>query len=186
MGVRKAVFLDLQGTLGGDGLGDILGFAFFPFAASAVKLLNEADLLTIVVTNQTHISEGCFTYDEFGERIDDLKKELAEYGAKLDGVYCCPHRPSDKCSCRKPLPGMILQAQKDFNLDLPGCYLVGDSGSADMMLARSVGCKAVLVRTGLGEGSLGRYRGLWADIEPDFAAQDVLDAARWIVATEEL
>jgi histidinol-phosphate phosphatase family protein len=177
---RKAVFLDLQGTLGGDGFGDILGFAFFPFAVPAIKLLNEADLLTIAITNQTHISQGHFTYDEFERRIDDLKQELAEHGAKLDGVYCCPH------SCRKPAPGMVLQAQRDFDLDLSGCYLVGDRGDADMVLARSVGCKAILVRTGLGEGSLGQYRDSWADIEPDFVAQDVLDAARWIVAMEEL
>jgi D-glycero-D-manno-heptose 1,7-bisphosphate phosphatase len=186
MGSRKAVFLDLQGTLGGDGLGDILDFAFFPFAVPAIKLLNEADLLTIAITNQTHISQGRFTYDEFEKRIDDLKQELAEHEAKLDAVYCCPHVPADRCSCRKPSPGMVLQAQRDFDLDLSRCYVIGDRGDADMVLARSVGCKAVLVRTGLGEGSLGQYRDWWADVEPDFVAQDVLDAARWIVAMEEL
>lgn len=183
---RKAVFLDLQGTLGGDGFGDVLDFAFFSFAISAIKLLNDADLLTIVITNQTHISRGYFTHDEFEDRIDCLKRELAEYGAKLDGVYCCPHVPDDKCSCRKPLPGMVFQARRDFNLDLSRCYFVGDRGDTDMILARSAGCKAIMVHTGLGEGSLGQYRDTWADIEPDCIAQDVLDAARWILAVEEL
>ena len=183
---QKAVFLDLQGTLGGDGFGDILDFSFFPFAVHAIRLLNEANLLTIVVTNQTHIARGYFTCHEFGERVSELKRELAENEAKLDGVYCCPHTPDDHCSCRKPLPGMILQAQTDFNLDPSRCYLVGDNGSSDMVLARSIGCKAILVRTGLGEGSLGKYRNSWSDIEPDFVAQDVLDAARWILAMEGL
>jgi len=185
MGNRKAVFLDLQGTLGGDGLGDILHFAFFPFAISAIKRLNEAHLLVIMITNQSHISKGYFMYDEFERRADKLRHELAEYGAKLDGIYCCPHTPEDNCSCRKPLSGMVLQAQRDFDLDLSGCYLVGDTGAWDMVLARSVGCRAVLVRTGLGDGSLGQYRNRWADIEPDFVAQDVYDAAKWIVDSEE-
>jgi len=82
-------------------------------------------------------------------------------------------------------PGMVLQAQRDFGLDLSECYLVGDTGAWDMVLARSVGCRAVLVRTGLGDGSLGQYRNRWADIEPDFVTQDVLDAAKWMVESEE-
>jgi histidinol-phosphate phosphatase family protein len=184
MGGRKTVFLDLQGTLGGEGLGHILDFSFYPFSIPAIKLLNETGLLAIVITNQSHISRGHFTYDEFEKRMDDLKLELAEGGARLDGVYCCPHTEEDNCSCRKPKPGMVLQAQRDFDLDLSKCYLVGDVGAWDMVLARSVGCKAVLVRTGLGEGSLGQYRNRWADIEPDFVARDVLDAAVWIVGSE--
>ena len=182
---RKAVFLDLQGTLGGEGFGDILDFAFFPSAIPAIRLLNEADLWAIVITNQSHISRGDFTYEEFEARVEELKRELAEHGARLDGVYCCPHTREDGCSCKKPLPGMVLQAQDDFDLDLSECYLVGDVGAWDMVLAHSVGCRAVLVRTGLGEGSLEEYRHLWADIELDFVAQDVLDAARWIVGSEK-
>ena len=181
MSNRKAVFLDLQGTLGGDGFGDVLGFVFFPFSASAIKLLNDVGLLSIVITNQTHISRGDFTYGEFEARMYELQQELAQYGAKLDGFYCCPHMPEDKCLCMKPHPGMLLQAQKDFGLDLSECYVIGDRGDADMAVARIAGCKAILVRTGLGCGSLGQYRYTWADIEPDYIAQDVLDGARWIV-----
>jgi len=155
MGNRKAVFLDLQGTLGGDGLGDILHFAFFPFAISAIKRLNEAHLLVIMITNQSHISKGYFMYDEFERRADKLRHELAEYGAKLDGIYCCPHTPEDNCSCRKPLSGMVLQAQRDFDLDLSGCYLVGDTGAWDMVLARSVGCKGYWCVLDWAKGRLG-------------------------------
>ncbi len=184
MSSRRAVFLDLQGTLGGEGMGDILDFSFYPFSISAIKLLNEANLMVIVVTNQSHISKGYFTYDHFDRRVDELKQELAEHGAELDAVYCCPHTSEDNCTCRKPLPGMLLQAQRELGLDLTECYLVGDTGAWDMMLARSVGSKAILVRTGLGEGSLGEYRHLWAEIEPDFVAENLLEAAGWIVESE--
>ena len=177
---RKAVFLDLQGTLGGDGLGDIREFSFFPCSAPAVRLLSQAGLLVIVLTNQTHIAKGCFSLRDFEVRMGQLKQELAKQGARVDGVYCCPHGKDDDCPCKKPLPGMVLRAQRDFALDLAACYLVGDCGSNDMVLAQAVGCRAILVGTGLGEGSLGEYRRLWADIEPDFIADDVLDAARWI------
>jgi histidinol-phosphate phosphatase family protein len=186
MSAGRAVFLDLQGTLGGDGLGDILGFTFYPHSIPAIRLLNQAGLLTVVVTNQSHIGRGDFTLDDFESRIEALQHELAEHGARWDAVYCCPHTREDRCSCRKPLPGMVLQAQKDLGLDLSRCYLVGDTGAWDMVLARSVGCRAVLVRTGLGEGSLGEYRHTWADIEPDFVAYDVLHAARWVLQDPDL
>ena len=185
MSTRKAVFLDLQGTLGGDGLGDILDFTFFPFSIPAIRLLNAANLPVIVVTNQSHISKGRFTYQDFEKRIDVLKQELAQHKARLDGVYCCPHRKQDNCSCKKPLPGMLLQAQKDFDLNLSNCYVVGDTGAWDMAMAWSVGCKAILVRTGSGESSLEQHRHLWIDAEPNYIAQDVLDAARWIIDAEK-
>ena len=106
-----------------------------------------------------------------------------KFDATLDAVYYCPHAADDGCNCRKPRPGLVQQAREDFGLRLDQCYLVGDVGAWDMVLAKTVGCRAVLVRTGWGEGSLGPYRHLWRDIEPDYVATDVLDAARWI-ATE--
>ncbi len=185
MSKQKAAFLDLQGTLGGKGLGDIIDFSFSPFSPLAIKLLNEANLLVIVLTNQSHIAKGYFTYEHFEKRIEELKEKLAEQKAKLDTVYCCPHASDSDCSCRKPSPGLVIQAQKDFDLDVSQSYLVGDTGAWDMLLARSVGCKAILVCTGLGEDSLGEYRHMWKGIKPDFIAKNVLDAARWIVGLEQ-
>jgi D-glycero-D-manno-heptose 1,7-bisphosphate phosphatase len=178
----RAVFLDLQGTLGGEGLDDVLRFSFFPCAAPAIRLLNEAGLLAIVVTNQSHIARGDFTYAQFERRMDALRAELAEHGARLDAVYCCPHGKEDGCACRKPRPGMLLAAQRELGLDLARSYVVGDTGAWDMVMARAAGAGAILVRTGLGEGSLVEYRHTWADIEPDFVADDVLQAAEWVVA----
>ena len=181
---RRAVFLDLQGTLGGEGLGDIRDFSFFPGAAGAIKLLNDAGLLVIVLTNQSHIAKGCFSYEEFEERMSQLTRKLTEQGASVDAVYCCPHGKDDGCTCKKPLPGMVFRARRDFELDVIACYLVGDCGVTDMVLAQAAGCRAILVRTGLGESSLGEYRHLWAEVEPDFIASDVLEAVRWVIASE--
>jgi len=76
----------------------------------------------------------------------------------------------------------LHQAQRDFGMDLSECYVVGDMGSSDMLMAQAAGCKSILVRTGVGESSLNEYRRTWAAMEPDLIATDVLEAAQWIVA----
>jgi D-glycero-D-manno-heptose 1,7-bisphosphate phosphatase len=183
-GGGTAVFLDLQGTLGGDGLGDIRDFTFFPEAFPAIRRLHEIAVPVFTVTNQSHIAKGLFTLDAFNRRMTELLRELTERGAGLDGVYCCPHSEQDNCTCRKPRTGLLEQAQGEFALDLSRCYVVGDSGAWDIVMARRAGCKAILVRSGLGESSLGEYRHLWKDTEPDFLAADILQAAEWIVRME--
>ena len=184
MTLHPAVFLDLQGTLGGDGLGNILDFEFFPQAIPAIQCLNASGLTAIVVTNQSQIGRGVLTYAQYLKRVDELQAILAENHAHLDAFYCCPHTKAQGCDCCKPRPGMLLQAQKDFQLDLATCYLVGDTGAWDMLLAKATGCHSVLVRTGLGENSLGEYRHTWAGFEADFIAEDVLEAARWVAKSE--
>lgn len=177
-----AAFVDLQGTLGGEGFGDIRDFAFFSCAVPAIRLLNDAHLAVIVVTNQSRIGGGLFTEAYFQERIADLEAQLAASGARFDAVYCCPHTDRDSCDCRKPSPVLLQRAERGLGLDLAASYVVGDSGASDMVMARAAGCRAVLVRSGLGEGSLGPYRHLWQEVTPNYIAQDVLDAAAWIVS----
>jgi D-glycero-D-manno-heptose 1,7-bisphosphate phosphatase len=111
-----------------------------------------------------------------------LQDEVEKAGAKIAAVYCCPHRAKDDCECRKPKPGIVLAACKDLSLDIAKCYLLGDTGASDMILAHSIGSKKILVRTGLGESSLTEYRHTWVNITPDFIAADVLEAAKWIIA----
>jgi histidinol-phosphate phosphatase family protein len=185
MNGRTAVFLDLQGTLGGEGLGDIRDFVFYPFTIPAIKLLNKANLLTVIITNQTHITAEKFTLQYFQDRMKALQQEAADGGAGIDAVYCCPQGQNDGCNCKKPKPGLVLQAQMELNLDLNGCYLVGDAGVWDMVLAHSLNIKGVLVRTGLGESSLGEYKNTWPDITPHYIAENVLDAAQWIISDME-
>ncbi len=181
MNTRSAVFLDLQGTLGGEGLGDIQDFEFYPSAIPAIRLLNQSGLFAIVVTNQSHIAKGVFTYEQYEQRVAELKQELSRSGVSLDAIYCCPHDHADVCTCRKPKLGLLHEAQRDFGMELKECYVVGDWGSVDMLMAQAAGCKGLLVRTGVGESSLQEYRHTWVGVEPDLIAADVLEAVEWIV-----
>lgn len=179
--MQRAVFLDRDGTLGGDG-----GychpdeFQLFPSAAPAIRLLNDAGYLIIVVTNQTHIGRGEITLEQMAASFRRLNADLAAEGAHLDGWYICPHRKVDACRCRKPSPSLLLQAAREHDLDLTASWMVGDSGAADMLAGAAAGCRLILVRTGWGESSLGAYRHTWADVEPDYVAADLLGAAVWI------
>lgn len=184
MNNRITVFLDLQGTLGGDGLGDTSNFEFYPFTIEAIKRLNENGFYAIVITNQSHISKGLLTIEQFEKDIDKLKSKLSAYGAHFDGVYCCPHSRYENCTCKKPLPGLVLQAQKDFDIDCSKSFVVGDMGMSDMMLASNIGAKGILVKTGVGEESLSGYRDTWKEVKPYFIADNVLDAVNHIIALE--
>lgn len=178
---RPAVFLDLGGTLGDQGAEGIHGFALYPVATEAIRLLSAAGYLTIVVTNQSRIARGQFDTAAFDAFVAALQVELARNGASIDGVYICPHASGSGCGCRKPEPGLLMRAADDHRIQLRASTLVGDVGAWDVVAARRAGCRAVLVRTGWGEGSLNEYRGLWGDHEADHVAADVLGAARWIV-----
>ncbi|MGI6610082.1 MAG: D-glycero-alpha-D-manno-heptose-1,7-bisphosphate 7-phosphatase [Limnochordia bacterium] len=181
---RRAAFLDLQGTLGGEGLDDVRHFSFYPCAADAVRLLNRSPFLAIVITNQSHISKGLLTYGEYEQRMRDIRSSLARRGAYFDAVYCCPHDKDDGCKCKKPLPGMIDQAAQEFSICVGQSYIIGDMGAADMLLAEACGAKGILVLTGVGQGSLGEFRHTWAGVEPAYVAPDVLGAVRWILRQE--
>jgi histidinol-phosphate phosphatase family protein len=177
----SAVFYDLQGTLGGDGLGDIMEFRFYENSIKAIKLLNEYSIPVIIVTNQSRIAKGHLTMEDFNNKLEKLKEELTESGAHFDAVYCCPHDRKDNCQCKKPLTGMLLQASREFGITLYDSYVVGDMGMSDMVMATTVGAKAILVLTGVGQGNLTTFRHTWEGIEPDYIAEDALEAARWIV-----
>ena len=182
-GMEKSVtvFIDLQGTLGGDSMGDIRDFYFYPFAVDAIKLLNRSGILAIVVTNQSRIAKGYLTLEEYESKLKQIKEELQAQGAGLDGFYCCPHAKEDRCSCKKPLTGLVQQAQQDFAIDLEHSFVVGDMGNSDMLLSHHLGIRGILVRTGAGEDSWTTYRHTWEAAEPCFVAQDILEAAEYIV-----
>ncbi len=183
---NKAVFLDLQGTLGGDGLGDVMDFDFFPYSIEAIKLLNKNGILAIVVTNQSHIAKGLLTIHDFNKKIDVLKSELSKSNTHFNAVYCCPHGRYDNCECKKPKVGMLVQAQKDFNINLTESYVIGDMGMSDMIMANKVGAKGILVRTGVGESSLTDFRYTWSEVEPEYVAENILEAVKWILRRENL
>lgn len=179
--MRIAAFIDFQGTLGGSGTDDIKSLDFYPFSISAIKTLNTSNVLVIGITNQSNISKGKLTWTDYYEKLTLLKSQMAEQGAHFDAVYCCPHTNSDKCKCKKPLMGLIGKACNDFNIDVINSYVIGDMGMSDMLLAKNIGAKGILVLTGVGIGSLNEYRHTWADYEAYYVANNVLEAADKII-----
>ena len=137
---QKAIFLDRDGTIN-----KMVGFVTKPEqfeliegAAEAIKAINKSGYLAIVVTNQPVIARGDCTFEELQTIHDKMETELGKAGAFVDAIYVCPHhtdkgfegeRPEYKCNCdcRKPKPGLLLQAAKDFNIDLSESYMIGDS-----------------------------------------------------------
>jgi len=156
---RKAIFLDRDGTINFDVpfLTKLDDFRLFPFTAGAIKKINASEYLTIVITNQATISMGKLTFEELDKIHKKMETELGWQGAKIDGIYVCPHYPEGgwegevkelkiKCSCRKPKTGLIKQAARDFNIDLKKSFYIGDT-TIDLETAKNARLKFVGVRT---------------------------------------
>jgi histidinol-phosphate phosphatase family protein len=147
-------------------------------AAGAVARLRAAGFKVVLLTNQSGVGRGYLTRRRLDEIHRLMRRRLRRGGALLDGLYVCPHAPSERCRCRKPRTGMIDKAARRFGLDLGRCYLIGDK-TADMQTARNAGCAGVLVRTGYG-GRDGAYRA-----KPRAVRRDVAAAAGWILEREK-
>lgn len=179
--LQPAVFLDRDGTLGGDGhTCHPDAFALFPSSFPALRLLTEAGLACVVITNQPQVGSGKITASQLASSFRRLQQELDRNGATLAGWYVCPHAAAEKCRCRKPSPHLLEQAATELGLDLASSFMVGDTG-ADMLAGVAAGCRTVLVRTGLGQSALMSHRHTWSKVQPDYIAADVLDAARFIL-----
>lgn len=154
---QKCVFLDRDGTLNKlvGFLRDIDELELLPGAAEAVRKINESGYLAILATNQPVIARGEVTFDQLREIHNKLETLLGQEGAYLDAIYYCPHHPHKgyegeipelkfDCECRKPKPGMLLQAAKDYHIDLSASYMVGD-GEFDVQCGINAGCKSVMI-----------------------------------------
>ncbi len=127
-----------------------------------------------------HIGKGLLTYEEYLRQEKRVINIAETAGVVIDGFYCCPHRMTP-CECRKPLPGMVNQAKSSYDIDISNSYVFGDMGCSDMLLAHHIGSKSILVRTGVGEGSLTAFRHTWADVEPTFIADNILEAVKMAI-----
>lgn len=175
------VFLDRDGTIGGTGGGvHPFEFSLYEFAPEAIRVLNDLGIKVFLYTNQTRVGRGYFTEDDLLKGFEILKEDLAKESALLDDIFYCPHKPEEGCECQKPKIGLLIKAKEKYNLNLNECYVVGDTGSSDMLAANLAGTKKVLVKTGWGEGSLTTFRENWIDVEPDFIATNLVDAVSWI------
>lgn len=155
----QAVFLDRDGTINveRDYLFRCEEFEFISGAPQAIKKLNDAGFLVIVVTNQSGVARGFYSEKQVAVLHDFVQSQLKSYGAHVDGFYYCPHHPDkgqppyrQRCRCRKGEPGMLLDAARDFNIDLTQSFIVGDK-LADVEAGLAVGSVPILVRTGHGE-----------------------------------
>lgn len=154
---QKAIFLDRDGTIN-----KYVGYLRTPEqfellegAGEAIRKINLSGYLAIVVTNQPVIARGEVTVDGLQQIHNKMETMLGKEGAYLDGVYYCPHHP-DKgfagevgelkivCECRKPKAGLLLQAAKDFNIDLSQSWMIGDSEN-DVLAGKNAGCKTALI-----------------------------------------
>ena len=184
----QAVFLDRDGVINKEV--DLLHrpdqLELIPGAAAAIRRLNEAQILVIVVTNQPVVARALCSEDDVREIHRQLREMLAnESGAHLDDVYFCPHHPETHhadgdpryrvtCSCRKPAIGMLERARSKFDLTFDQCVMVGDTTS-DIKAGMSAGCVTVLVRSGYG-GSDSKY-----DVEPTIVSNDLAEAVTQIL-----
>jgi len=156
---RRAVFLDRDGTICEEMgyLNHISRFRIYPFAAGAIRRLNQAGLPVIVVTNQSGVARGIFPESLVHRVHEKMIAELAAAGARVDGVYFCPHQSEDACGCRKPHPGMLERAAREHGLELADSYVVGDRYD-DLEMAERIGGRGILVLTGYGRGEYELYR----------------------------
>lgn len=156
---QKAIFLDRDGTINKyvGFLRKIEQFELLPGVANAIKIINNWGYLVIVITNQPVIARGEVTYGELDEIHNKLETLLGLEGGYIDALYYCPHHPHSgyegeipelkiECDCRKPKPGMILQAAKDYHVDLSASWMIGDDKN-DVMAGKKAGCKTALIST---------------------------------------
>src|SRR5580704_13087158 len=146
--MHSAIFMDRDGTVSEE-----IGYMYdaglykpFPWAGPAIRKINESGMKAVLITNQSGIGRGYFDETMVNQVHDILRLELSRHNATLDAIYFCPHHPDAGCDCRKPGPGMLLQAQQELAIDLATSYIIGDK-YIDIETAHRVGAKGILVLT---------------------------------------
>ena len=146
----KAVFLDRDGTVIFDPederVDTVEKIRLFPDSIEALRKLSALDFGVFIITNQAGISEGRIDEKEFWKIHNVVLEKLAPSGMKILKTYMCPHGPNDNCECRKPKPAMLLEAAKEFDIDLEHSWMIGDRES-DILAGKNAGTKTILVKT---------------------------------------
>lgn len=176
--MEKVVFLDRDGTISRDSINHIKSweeFHFLPHAKQGLRLLHEHGFHVIIITNQSVIARKMVTPAELERIHRNMIHEIEEAGGRVDAVYFCPHHPDDGCMCRKPKPGLLLQAIKAHAINPNRSYMVGDR-LMDVEVGKAVGCKTVLIENERGVSELKQ-----STCKPDFIAHDLVDVANWII-----
>lgn len=153
---KKVVILDRDGVINEDSdayIKSVEECLLIPGSVDAIARLSQAGYTVIVATNQSGLARGLF--DEFTlARIHQyIVEQIEEAGGNIAAFFYCPHSPDDGCTCRKPLPGLLTQAERELSLSLQGCHFIGDS-LRDLQAAQAGGCVPILVKTGKGQRTL--------------------------------
>ncbi len=167
----KAVFLDRDGVINFDKnyVYKVEDFEFIPGALEAMKKLRDAGFKLFIISNQSGIGRGYYKEEDVEILHKFMLSELAKEGIEIERVDYCPHGPEDGCECRKPNPYFVLQAQKEFDIDLAASWFVGDRDT-DVNCGKNAGVKTVLVGDTLTE-----------ECEPDYREKDLAGATEKII-----
>ena len=166
-------------------------FTLLPRVGQAIRLLNQHEIKTVIITNQSGVARGYFPESLIHQVHQKMEGLLKGEGAQLDGIYYCPHHPDvgeppyrQKCQCRKPATGLVEKAVRELNIDLSQSYMIGDRG-VDIEFGHKFGVKKILVLTGYGKGEWEYYRDQWK-VKPDYVALGLYEAVQWILQQEGL
>ena len=180
--MKKAFFLDRDGTVNVEVhyLHRACDTELIPGAAEAIREIHAAGYLAVIVTNQAGVAKGYYGEEAVFEVYNELQRQLYDScGEKLDGMYYCPHGYDDGCLCRKPLPGMLLQAAAELDIDIKSSYMIGDR-PADVSAGIAAGVKSsVMVTTGHGQEMLDQGAEVPAG---GILAPDLLNAVKMLLS----
>ena len=187
---KKAVFLDRDGNINKD-VGYPNSFdliEIYPYSYEAVRKINQAGLLAVIITNQSGIGRGFIEEKNLREIHRKMSLAFAHQNAFIDGVYYCPHFVTSKipeynqiCNCRKPDIGMAEMAVRDLQIDISQSYMIGDKVE-DILFGLNIKANPILVLTGYGKKSLKKLRE--QGVQAAYIAQNLLDAVNWILERE--
>jgi D-glycero-D-manno-heptose 1,7-bisphosphate phosphatase len=185
--MRKAIFIDRDGTL----IKDIpyntdpalISLEFY--AAEMLQLLKRNNFLLIIISNQSGIARGWVRIEDVYKIHQAIRRKLLPYNVQLDSIYYCPHLPqgviedyAHDCNCRKPKPGMLLKAAKDFNIDMSSSWMIGDILN-DVEAGNRAGCKTILIdNNNETEWQISNVR------KPVGMVKNLEDAAKFILTTD--
>lgn len=188
---NRAVFMDRDGTINEEVgyVNHLERFTLLPRVGQAIRLLNQHEIKTVIITNQSGVARGYFPESLIHQVHQKMEGLLKGEGAQLDGIYYCPHHPDvgeppyrQKCQCRKPATGLVEEAVRELNIDLSQSYMIGDRG-VDIEFGHKFGAKRILVLTGYGKGEWEYYRDQWK-VKPDYVALGLYEAVQWILKQE--
>jgi len=144
---RKAIFLDRDGVINEerkDYVKNVKEFKIKSDVGKTIKILKDHGFLVIIITNQSAINRKILSVQKLNEIHDYFNNYLKKYNTFVDGIYFCPHNPNENCECRKPKPGLLLKAKKDFDMLFKDSWMIGDS-QTDIEVAKTVGCNSILL-----------------------------------------